>query len=64
MCAFGSLFDFGSVGNEERWNIGQALYIKHLCGFSVSNQDFKVCYIRGGEKKNPQFGQVLYNLDD
>lgn len=60
MCAFSSLFDCGRAGNEERWNIGHALYIKHLCGFAVSNQDFKVCYIRG--EKNPQFGQVLYNL--
>lgn len=51
MCAVSSSLDFGRVGNKERWNIGHALYIKYLCGFAVSNQDFKVHYIRGGEKK-------------
>lgn len=52
MCAFSSLVYSSSVGKTERWNIGHAIYIKHLCGFSVSNQDFKVCYIRGGKKKS------------
>lgn len=50
MCVFSSLLNFVRLGSKERWNIGHAVYIKHLCGFVVSNQDFKDRYVRGGKK--------------
>lgn len=57
---FSSLYNFDMVSNKKTWNIGHAFYIKHLCGFVVSNQDFKDYYVRGRikRKKTVQPGSI------